>query len=345
MLKTPAYWYGDQAPPVVLRPLACLYDAASRLRRAAVRPYRAEKPVICIGNITAGGSGKTPVAIAVARILQDLGLLPHFLTRGYGGREKGPVLVQPQHHSYKAVGDEPLLLARHAPCWVSRNRVKGADTAIEGGAGSIVMDDGFQNPSLYKDIALLVIDAARGFGNNLIFPAGPLREKPQAALERAQGCVILNANDEEMRNTWRTRLAEEYGFSGAVFFAALHPARRLDGEKYVGFAGIGIPEKFRETLTAAGANMQGFYPFPDHHPYTQQDLQKLLAAAQNKNAALITTEKDAVRLDAAHLDAEHLKRVPVQTLAVSLQWQEEDAITSFLKEQLQKTKDARVTKT
>ncbi|TNE30785.1 MAG: tetraacyldisaccharide 4'-kinase, partial [Alphaproteobacteria bacterium] len=211
MRKTPAFWYGTTPPPPALKPLGWLYDRLSRLRRRLASPYHAEVPVLCIGNLTMGGSGKTPVAIAVSHILHDLGFLPHFLTRGYGGTLKGPVLVKPAQHSFQDTGDEPLLLARHAPCWVSRKRTAGAVAAAEGGAGAIIMDDGFQNPSLSKNLSFLVIDASAGFGNGAVFPAGPLREHPKNGLKRADACVLLGAEDEKSREDWQHKL-REYGY-------------------------------------------------------------------------------------------------------------------------------------
>lgn len=327
MRKTPAFWYAENAPPPALKPLSWLYDGLSRLRRGLARPYRAAVPVVCIGNITLGGSGKTPVAIAVSRILHDLGFLPHFLTRGYGGRLQGPVTVNSAEHGFRETGDEPLLLARHAPCWVAKNRAAGAAAAAEGGAGAIVMDDGFQNPSLHKTLSLLVVDAAAGFGNGAVFPAGPLREQPEHALKRADACIILGAADEAARENWQQRLAQ-HGYRDQVFFAALRPQTDTLQGAFVAFAGIGLPQKFRTTLEACGAEVKEFFPFPDHHPYTDADLEKLAAAARRHNAALITTEKDALRLPEKF-------RTTVQTLPVSLQWQDEQAITAFLKSELQ----------
>ena len=327
MHKTPAFWYAAAAPPPALKPLAWLYDGLSRLRRGLAAPYHSNIPVLCIGNITLGGSGKTPVAIAVSRILHDLGFLPHFLTRGYGGRLKGPILVNPAQHGFQDTGDEPLLLARHAPCWVARNRAAGAVAAAEGGAGAIVMDDGFQNPSLHKTLSFLVIDAMAGFGNGAVFPAGPLREQPQNALKRADACIILGAEDDAARQNWQQRLKED-GYHNPVFFAALVPEKAAVKGAFVAFAGIGLPQKFRNTLEACGADVKEFFPFPDHYAYKREDIKKLLAAARDRNAALITTEKDAVRLP-------EKIRTAVQTLAVTLQWQDERAITAFLKSKLQ----------
>ena len=329
MRKTPAFWYGTAAPPPGLKPLAWLYDRLSRLRRALTSPHHGTVPVLCIGNITMGGSGKTPVAIAVSHILHDLGFLPHFLTRGYGGRLKGPVLVKPAQHGFRDIGDEPLLLARHAPCWVARKRAAGAVAAEEGGAGAIIMDDGFQNPSLHKNLSFLVLDAAAGFGNGAVFPAGPLRELPQNGLKRADACVLLGIKDENNREDWRQKL-QQYGYQNPVFFADLQPQNPSFDGAFVGFAGIGLPQKFHETLETCGADVAEFFPFPDHYAYRREDIKTLLAAARRHNAALITTEKDAVRLPAKI-------RESVKTLPVALQWQDEQAITAFLKSKLQKT--------
>ena len=325
MLKTPEFWYKDEKPPSGLKPAAWVYDGISRIHRKCTSAHQVSKPVICVGNITMGGSGKTPVAISIAEILKDLGYLPHFLSRGYGGCEKGPYHIQTETDLVKDVGDEPLLLSKHAPCWIAKDKLAGARAAIEAGAGSVVMDDGYQNPSLKKDISLLVIDGVRGFGNGCVFPAGPLRETPSRALARASACVILNASQDQ-KDDWR-RMFETLSFTRPVFFADFKVEASIKGERLVGFAGLGIPHKFYDTLIAAGADVKDFFPFPDHHNYSEKDLRALTRSAKSHKASLITTEKDMVRLPGEMKN--HIK-----TLPISLQWHDLKAITAFLKKNM-----------
>ena len=294
-MRAPEFWYpGDSRatpwPARLLQPLASLYDRIARLRAGATTPYRAAVPVICIGNLTAGGTGKTPVALAIAAMLSARGIAPVFLTRGYGGCEQGPLAVDLRHHSAREVGDEPLLLARAHPTIVSRKRPEGAEAACRLGAQAIIMDDGFQNPSLAKDLSVVVIDAAAGFGNGRVIPAGPLREPAARGLARADGVVLLG--------TGTPRLP---GFSGPVLRAWLQPdpitAEQIRGQTILAFAGIGRPAKFFASLRALGATLVETAPFPDHHPYTDREIAALKTRAAGR--LLVTTEKDFVRLDPA----------------------------------------------
>ena len=328
MLKTPEFWYSDTQPPASLKPLSWVYDHVSRLQRQCTSTKKVSKPVICVGNITMGGSGKTPVAIALSHLMKDMGYLPHFLSRGYGGAEKGPVHVQEQEHQAQDVGDEPLLLSQHAPCWVSKSKTTGASAAIEGGAKTIIMDDGYQNQSLQKDISILVIDGVRGFGNGGVFPAGPLRETPRRALKRANAVVLLNV-PKGNKTEWQT-LLKSFEYKKPIFFAKTYTDMSLKDEIVVGFAGIGFPNKFYDSLVNAGARVRDFFPFADHYPYTQKDMHMLINSARRHKATLMTTEKDFVRLPKD--TQEHVK-----TLPLSLQWDDLDAITAFLKEKVQKT--------
>jgi tetraacyldisaccharide 4'-kinase len=248
-------------------------------------------PVICIGNPTVGGAGKTPTAIAVARLLIGAGERPAFLTRGFGGRLAGPVPVETSHAAHD-VGDEPLLLARIGPTVVSRDRVAGARCAIAAGASVVVMDDGFQNPSLAKDLSILVIDGTRGIGNGHVIPAGPLRAPLAPQLERAQAILIVGDGAGAMP---RTTLP--------IFHARLEPDRAalasLKNRRVLAFAGIGDPQKFFTTLAAAGINAQIQRGFADHHRYRADEAAALLAEAERHDLALVTTEKDLARLQGA----------------------------------------------
>ncbi|HUI96342.1 MAG TPA: tetraacyldisaccharide 4'-kinase [Xanthobacteraceae bacterium] len=298
-MREPAFWWREAGLLArLLAPLGAMYGAVAAIRMWR-KGRRARVPVVCIGNLTLGGSGKTPAAIALARMLQAAGHSPAFLTRGYGGRLAGPVLVAPTHTAAE-VGDEPLLLARIAPTIVARDRVAGAAAAEKAGADIIVMDDGFQNPSLTKDTAVLVIDGTRGIGNGKVFPAGPLRA-PLAAQIAAAG-----------RNV-RFPILLIVGEPGASARAVLHAWRRLPsatgslvpdpaavaalaGRRVLAFAGIGDPEKFFATLRAAGVAIEETRSFADHHAFTAAEAGELVARADAARLTLVTTEKDHARM-------------------------------------------------
>lgn len=230
-----------------------------------------------------GGAGKTPTVIALAKYLQNKGLSPHILSRGYKAHVSGPTLVDLAHHSAHEVGDEPLLLSRTAPTWVYKDRVASAHAAIEAGADILIMDDGFQNPSLYKDMSLVVVDGKQGFGNGRVFPAGPLREYPSRGLARADAVVLLGK--------------DEHGFSfpKPVLKGQLKAVNPKAG-RVLAFTGLGFPEKFYQTLRDQGYEIVDTESFPDHHPYTNVEILQLIESARGHTARLITTEKDMVRI-------------------------------------------------
>ena len=292
-MHEPAFWWRKSGGGL-LAPLAALYGAVAWGRiQAQGKP--AGVPVICLGNLTVGGAGKTPAALAVAHLLLAASERPFFLSRGYGGKLAGPVRVDPSFHHAADVGDEPLMLARLAPTIVARDRVAGARAARSGGASVIVMDDGFQNPSLNKDLAILVVDGRRGIGNGRVIPAGPLRAPLEIQIARAQAIVVVGPPDGAAKIL---DTARRYGVT--VFHGRLEADRNglaaLGKRKVLAFAGIGNPEKFFATLTEAGIDVAARSSFPDHHRYTATEAQGLIARAQAKNLVLITTEKDHVRL-------------------------------------------------
>jgi tetraacyldisaccharide 4'-kinase len=292
-MREPAFWWRPGGGGL-LAPLAAIYGAVAWTRiQAQGKP--AGVPVICLGNLTAGGAGKTPAALAVARLLLAVHARPFFLSRGYGGKLAGPLRVDPSFHHAGDVGDEPLMLARLAPTIVARDRVAGARAARSAGASVIIMDDGFQNPSLTKDLAVLLVDGRRGIGNGRIFPAGPLRAPLEIQIARAQALVVVGPPDGAAKVL---DTARRYGVT--VFHGRLEPDRNslaaLGKRKVLAFAGIGNPEKFFATLTEAGIEVAERSSFPDHHRYTAADAQALIARAQAQNLVLITTEKDHVRL-------------------------------------------------
>ncbi len=267
----------------LLAPLGWLYGASVAFKARTARPFDPGMPVICVGNLTAGGSGKTPIAIAIAEMLRARGHKPYFLTRGYGGSEHGPALAS-RGHSAAVMGDEALLLARTAPTIVARDRAAGARLAKEKGATVIVMDDGHQNFSLRKALSLVVVDAETVFGNGYQIPAGPLREPVAQGLTRADAVIFVGDGEPDLG-----------GYSGPVLRARL----KAEGDAFAGkavfaFAGIGRPEKFFASLEDSGATVTGSCFFPDHHPYSEDEIIQLRAVAGE--AMLVTTEKDFVRL-------------------------------------------------
>lgn len=321
-MRAPDFWYPPPGTGIplaarLLMPAALLYERIGTMRVEAVTPYRAAVPVICVGNLTAGGTGKTPIALAIAARLAARGRSPVFLTRGYGGRERGPLAVDHERHSARDVGDEPLLLARAHPTVVARDRIEGANAACAMGAGTIVMDDGFQNPALAKDLSFIAIDAGLGFGNGLVIPAGPLRETVPHGLARADAVVLM---DEGAPPAALSR------FPRPVLRAGLEPDKRtyetLRGRKVVAFAGIGRPSKFFGELIAMGAEIVEAVPFPDHHPYSAAEIAALKERA-GPTRLLITTEKDFVRLSPA-------QREGIGTLSVHAVFEDEAALDALL---------------
>ncbi|MFM9940335.1 MAG: tetraacyldisaccharide 4'-kinase [Hyphomicrobiaceae bacterium] len=299
----PSWWYGEgpQWPARALEPVARVYAHIAARRMAAVEPYRSRLPVICIGNFTAGGTGKTPLALRIARTLQQLGRRPVFLTRGYGGRLRGPHRIGPGDPA-ALVGDEPLLLARVAPTVIARDRAAGA-RAIEAADGEevadiIIMDDGLQNPHLVKDLTIAVVDGQRGLGNGAVIPAGPLRAPLAIQIGRTDAIVITRPNpDAPAEPTVMTALKQS--FHGPVLAAetrAVAPYDWLRDQPLVAFCGIGAPRRFLDLLTRLGGHIAAEAVFPDHHAYRETDARRLLALAQSHAGVLVTTEKDWVRL-------------------------------------------------
>ena len=292
-MKAPAFWFQPPATLAwALSPLGSLVTVAGRMRQRLRPTVSADVPVIVVGNLVLGGQGKTPVVQSlVARIKKAQIEEVHVLARGYGGRLKGPLKVDPARHTAADVGDEPLEHAQRGPCWIARDRLAGARAAAAAGARLIVMDDGFQNPRLAKDLSLLVIDTDVGFGNGRVLPAGPLREPVVDGLARANAVVLLGSNGMLTRAELPTCLP--------VLVGRLVPStlpEELAGRRYVAFAGIGRPAKFFATVRAAGAQLCGVRAFPDHHRYRDEELAAILAWASQEHARPLTTSKDWVRL-------------------------------------------------
>lgn len=304
-MRTPEFWeekdYTAKLAVAALTPLGWAYGATVSWKAANARPYRAAAKVVCVGNLTAGGSGKTPIAIAVARALIERQKRTFILTRGYGGKMQGPGVVDLAHDTFEEAGDEALLLAGAAPVIVSRDRAAGAKLADDDRADVIVMDDGHQNFSLAKDLSIVVVDAQTGFGNGRILPAGPLRENIAPGLARAQAVVLVGDGTPKLP-----------GFGGPVLRATLVPvdAPGVAGQRVVAFAGIGRPQKFFATLRALGAEIVEERAYEDHHAYTAAEFARLRSRAKALDASLVTTEKDFVRLTPA--EREDVRFIPVR---------------------------------
>jgi len=317
-MNPPEFWQRDTAVlGRLLAPLGWIYAQATAWRLDHADPWRSPIPVICIGNLTAGGSGKTPVVRDLALRLARSGRRPAVLSRGYGGRLRGPLAVDPTLHTAAEVGDEPLLLSRETPCWIAGNRALGAKAAIAQGADVIVMDDGFQNPSIAQKLKLVVVDGATGFGNGRTIPAGPLRERIASGIGRADALILIG---EDLRHIGR-RFDQDLPVLRASL--RLRDAPWLAGRHVIGFAGIGRPGKFRASLVAAGAEITAFQPFADHHRFTDGELRALAIRAERQGATLVTTEKDWVRLGPGW-------RERIRSLPVDLIWRREDDIERLL---------------
>ncbi len=305
-LSTPEWWYvrglsaRQGAMPtlrLLMTPVSWIWAAATARRIARGQPFDPGVPVICVGNLTMGGAGKTPVVRAIAQRLAASGIAVHLLSRGYGGRLEGPVRVDPTVHTAADVGDEPLMLAGDLPVWVALDRAAGAKAAAAAAAQVIVMDDGHQNPSVRKALSLVVVDGeTRGdawpFGDGRVFPAGPMREPPAAGLARADAVLILLPADVAVPDPELVRT-----LAGPTLLTGhLRPAAPPPNGPQVGFAGVGKPGKVERALQAAGCDLKDFAPFPDHHSYDEATLQRLARRAADFGAGLVTTEKDWARL-------------------------------------------------
>ena len=294
-MREPAFWYRPRSPKShLLSPLGALYGAITA-RRMARKGFDAGIPVICVGNYHVGGAGKTPTVLALTKLLRELGETPVVLSRGYGGRLKGPVMVDRERHTAADIGDEPLMMVRDVPVAVAHDRLEGVALAKSQGATVILMDDGFQNPRLLKDTSLIVIDSERGLGNGKVFPAGPLRAPLKAQLARTDALVLIG--DGRAANDVATELAKR---NKPELRARLKPdaasLAQLFGKPVFAFAGIGDPERFFRTLRTSGIQVARARAFADHHMFSDNEIAALGAEASREQLTLVTTEKDLARL-------------------------------------------------
>jgi len=317
-MKAPAFWYRKQGvKSLLLSPLGQLYRTASLLRRALTKPYKASVPVLCVGNIVAGGAGKTPTCLALRKLITKYRPQERivFVTRGYGGSEKGPMRVDLTRHTARDVGDEALLLARAATCWVGRDRA-AAIAEAEKEATLVILDDGLQNPKIAPDISFLVVDGAVGFGNKNLIPAGPLRETLNDAFSRIDGIIMIGTDARHVASC----------LGKPVVQAKLLPGMTtafLSKPDVLAFAGIGRPQKFYDSCREAGLSVLHTRDFPDHHVFSESDLSGLLETAQRNDLRLITTAKDMVRLPEAF-------RANVSVLEVDLLFADEAKVIDLV---------------
>ena len=334
-MREPAFWYRPRSlQSYALWPLGALYGAITE-RRMLRKGVDAGIPVICVGNYHVGGAGKTPTVLALTKLLRELGETPVVLSRGYGGHLKGPVMVDRMRHTASDIGDEPLMMVRDVPVTVACDRLEGVALAKSQGATVILMDDGFQNPRLLKDISLIVIDSERGLGNGKVFPAGPLRAPLKPQLARTDALVVIG--DGHAADGVAAELAKR---NKPELRARLRPdaasLAQLIGKKVFAFAGIGDPERFFRTLRAGGIDVARSRPFADHHMFSRDEIAALVADARRGQLTLVTTEKDLARLRGRD-------DVPdgIVPFAVQLEFDDPSALRQLISDQLYKARERR----
>jgi len=335
-MREPGFWHGPASLNAhLLKPLAALYGAvaAQRLRRKGLQ---AGIPVLCVGNYHVGGAGKTPTVLALGKLLRELGETPVVLSRGYGGKLRGPVSVDPVSHTASDVGDEPLMLAATLPVVVSRKRADGVPLARAQGATVILMDDGFQSPAVVKDASLIVIDSERGLGNGQVFPAGPLRAPLRPQLARTDALIIVG------NGSAAEAVSAEIAAQGKpVLSAHLKPdeavVTQLRGKRVLAFAGIGDPTRFFNTLRASGIDVTAERAFADHHPYSGAEIESLWAEARRDGLTLVTTQKDCARIQGGDGMLPYVQGVVI--FKVMLEFDEPALLQKFVADRLFKARE------
>jgi len=319
-MKTPFFWYQTRGRvSTFLQPLGWLYGKGVKIVSVLKKPQRFQIPIVSIGNIVCGGAGKTPTAITLAQLLQAQGYRVHFVTRGYGRKEKGPLTVDLSHHKAWNVGDESLLLAQHAPTWVAKKKSEGVQKAIENGAQLIILDDGHQTNSLYKDVSLVVVDLLQGFGNECVMPAGPLRENLSEGIRRADGFIGIGKGEIPLKLLTKPSLPRPHTRPRndkpyQPFFKAqiISQPLTLPSNRVIAFCGLGFPQKFYTSLENTGVELIATETFPDHYQYKNEDLLKLQKLAQKHNSVLVTTQKDLVKIPPLWQDQVHVLDINIQ---------------------------------
>ncbi len=340
-MREPGFWHRPASLlSLLLLPLGALYGAvvAWRLQRPGLD---AGIPVICVGNYHVGGAGKTPTVLALTAMLRDLGEAPVVLSRGYGGRLSGPVLVDPARHTAVDTGDEPLMLARTVPVVVARDRVNGVALARSRGASVILLDDGFQNPAIAKDASLIVIDSDRGLGNGRVFPAGPLRAPLSPQLARTDALIVVG-DGAAAAPVVAAIAAQGKPVLPAHLRASEEQVARLRGKRVLAFAGIGDPARFFRTLRASAIDVVQERAFADHHPFTPSEIEALIAEAKHGALTLVTTEKDLARLGSGEglpHGAEQIAPFPV-----TLEFDDAAGLRKFVSERLFKAREKKFRK-
>ena len=319
MFKAPKFWYQkkDTFRSNILYPLSLIFRFGTKLRNIISKKNNISIPIICIGNIVIGGAGKTPVALKIGKLLKLQGYNPHFVSRGYGGLEKNNTLVK-NWHSAKSVGDEALLLAEIAPTWVGDNRNKSFQLAKENGADCIIMDDGFQNPTLQKDFSIVVINGEQGFGNKRVIPSGPLRESIARGLSRTNLIIVIG----EITNDVKKKIANNVPIIYANFEISKNN-QIFKNQKIIAFAGIAYPEKFYNSLKDQGGVIEKEVSYPDHHIFDENDVLYLAELANKKKSILVTTKKDFVRIPKSY-------RSLISTLNGEIKFDDESLLLEIL---------------
>jgi tetraacyldisaccharide 4'-kinase len=335
-MREPGFWHRPSSfVSLLLLPLGALYGAVAA-RRLQREGFDAGIPVLCVGNYHVGGAGKTPMVLALTRMLRDLGETPVVLSRGYGGRLHGPIKVDPDRHAAADIGDEPLMLARTVPVVVARDRISGVALARSQGASVILMDDGFQNPAIAKDASLIVIDGDRGLGNGLVFPAGPLRAPLPPQLARTDALIVVG-DGAAAAPVAAAIAAQGRPVLSAHLRADDASVASLRGKRVLAFAGIGDPPRFFRTLRASGIEIVRERAFADHHPYAQAEIEALIAEAKPDALTLVTTEKDLARLrSGGRLASYALEIVP---FAVTLEFDDTAKLRTFVTDRLFKARE------
>ena len=319
MLKAPKFWYNKKNTIYsnALFPLSLLFRLGTKIRNIINYTYKSPLPIICIGNIVIGGAGKTPVALKIGKMLIKAGYNPHFVSKGYAGIIKKNILVE-SWHSAKSVGDESLLLAEVAPTWIGIDRNESIKLANNKGSDCIVMDDGFQNPTIYKDFSIVVVNASQGFGNKRVIPSGPLRESINRGMSRTNLVILIGEKTKELE-----KLIPSHIPTISAKFNINNQSKIFKGQKITAFAGIAYPKKFFDSLREQGAKIVKEVTYPDHHIFDENDLLSLVEIANKTQSILVSTQKDFIRIPKSY-------RSLVNTLEGEIVFENEDLIKEIL---------------